>query len=265
MVDSHSAVPVLHPARDFDLALRMRIPSLLGMMFLVAAVAFPPVARGGIDPEKDPELGKRVAEAENLLKRKQPAAAIAKCDSVINAYQAAYGNRKEKIYCATTSAESLLYLMETAVAADKGKADKRSAIVLSSIWANAYFLKGYALQDLGRLSEAKAMIKRALEFSPQNPHYLCELGEIYQLEKNWPKAMETFKQAEGENSLAPDETRSVELARARRGIGYVLVEIGKLDEAEKKYEQCLKTDPKDAQAARELEYVRQLKRKQSNR
>jgi tetratricopeptide (TPR) repeat protein len=104
-----------------------------------------------------------------------------------------------------------------------------------------------------------------LELSPHNPHYLCELGEIYQLEKNWPKAIETFKQAEDENPLAPDDTRAVELARARRGIGYVLVELGKLDEAEKKYEQCLKTDPKDTQAARELEYVRQLKKQRSIR
>ena len=34
------------------------------------------------------------------------------------------------------------------------------------------------------------------------------------------------------------------------------VELGKLDEAEKKYQQCLAADPKDTKAAQELEYVR---------
>jgi Flp pilus assembly protein TadD len=56
--------------------------------------------------------------------------------------------------------------------------------------------------------------------------------------------------------LEPDE-----LARARRGLGYVLVEMGKLNEAEKKYQQCLAADPKDTKAAQELEYVRGLRAK----
>jgi hypothetical protein len=42
-------------------------------------------------------------------------------------------------------------------------------------------------------------------------------------------------------------------------VGYVLVELRRLDEAEKKYEQCLKENPKDKKAAAELEYVRRLK------
>jgi tetratricopeptide (TPR) repeat protein len=54
------------------------------------------------------------------------------------------------------------------------------------------------------------------------------------------------------------------LGRARRGIGYVLVELGKLDEAEKKYQQCLADNPKDSRAAAELEYVRNLKAKRKS-
>src|SRR5207245_2846205 len=100
----------------------------------------------------------------------------------------------------------------------------------SSLWADAYFMKGYALQDLGRRAEAKASINHALELSPFSPQYLSELGEIYELEKNWPKAMQTFREAEDHNPLAPDESRAFELGTARRGIGYVLVELGKLDE-----------------------------------
>jgi tetratricopeptide (TPR) repeat protein len=216
------------------------------------------------NPDKDPQLGQRVADAEKLVKARQPQAAIAKCDSVINAFNAEYGTRKERVYCATSSAESLGYLLETAVKGNDNKADKRNAIVLSSIWSNAYFLKGYALQDLGRIGDAKAALAKALHLSPSNPHYLCEMGTIYQREKDWNKALKTFKDAEDQNSLAPEETRADDLGRARRGTAYVLVELGKFDEAEKKYRQCLKTDPHDARAARELEYVQQQKQKRGS-
>lgn len=213
------------------------------------------------DLDKNPEMRQLLLEARRLIDSKKPQPAIEKCDRVIAAFKAGYGSRKEKIYCARSSAESLGYLMKAAVAADKGAAKQAGTIALSSLWADAYFMKGYALQDLGRIREAKVLINQALQLSPFSSQYLCELGEIYELEKNWPKALQTFKDAEDHNALAPDESRALELGQARRGIGYVLVELGKLDQAEKEYKDCLKTDPNDTRAARELEYVRQLRNK----
>ena len=217
------------------------------------------------EPDKDPQMLKQLQEARTLIDSKKPAPAIEKCDKVITAFKAAYGSRKEKIYCARSSTESLGYLLKAAAEAGRGAATKPGAIALSSLWADAYFMKGYALQDLRRIAEAKASINRALELSPLSPQYLCELGEIYELEKNWPKALQTFKEAKDNNSLAPDQSRALELNAARRGIGYVLVELGKLDEAEKEYQACLVADPHDSKAARELEYVRQLRSKQRAR
>ena len=185
------------------------------------------------------------------MAKKQAAAAIKKCDAVIAGFTAKYGARKEKIYCARTSEESLLYLLMAA-------AKSESAIALSSTWAGAYFLKGYALFEQGRIREARAAINLAVALSPLSPQYLCELGAIYQLEKNWPKAREAFTAAEDHAPLSPDDTKAAELGRARRGLGYVLVELGQLAQAEKKYQQCLAADPKDDKAKRELEYVRKL-------
>ena len=45
-----------------------------------------------------------------------------------------------------------------------------------------------------------------------------------------------------------EETRADDLARARRGLGYVYVKLGQLTEAENKYRQCLATNPNDARA-----------------
>jgi tetratricopeptide (TPR) repeat protein len=215
------------------------------------------------DPEKDPELPKLLQEARNLIDNKKPPPGIEKCEKVITAFEAHYGKGEHKIYCARSSTENLAYLMTAAAAMDKGEFDKgkKNAICLSSTWADAFYIKGYALQELRRMAEAKVALKRAVEFSPQNSQYLSELASLYVLEKNWDEAMKAFRAAEDNAPISPDNVRSEELGRARRGIGYILVELGKLNEAEKKYEECIADNPKDSRAAAELEYVRDLNRK----
>ena len=234
--------------------------SFLGLMLALVWVC-PVLGAASDDPEKDPQIPKLIDEARTLLKNKQPQAAIANCEKVIAAFKNHYANSKEKIYCARSSAESLGYLLQSAANTDKGKEAKKNAIVLSSTWASAYFLKGYGLQELGRIAEAKSALLLALELSPWNSLYLSELGSVYKLEKNWKEAKKTFDAAEEHAALSPDELKASELGLARRGQGYVLVELGQLAEAEKKYLQCLKDDPNDKKAAAELEYVRNLKAK----
>lgn len=214
-------------------------------------------ATSSADPDKDPQMAILLQEARRLIDSKKPAAAIEKCDKVIAAFKARYGNSKQKITCGRTSAEVLGSLLQAA-------ADKNNAIALSSTWADAYYMKAYALQDLGRLPAAKSNVQMALAMSPFNSQYRSELGEIYQLEKNWGKAKQEFTEAEDNANLAPEESKAAELGRARRGLAYVFVELGKLDEAEKKYQQCLAADPNDTRAKRELEYVRGLKAKKKS-
>jgi tetratricopeptide (TPR) repeat protein len=227
---------------------------LFGLLFLIAVAIHSQKAASSTDPDKDPQMLNLLQEARTLIDGKKLTAAIKKCDDVIANFKTHYGSQKEKIYCARTSAETLGYLLKAA-------ADKQSAKALSSTWSDAYFMKAYALQDLGRMAEAKSAVKRAVELSPWNPRYLSELGNIYQLEKDWPKAKEAFETAEDQAPLSPDDVKAEELRRARRGLAYVLVELGKLAEAEKKYQQCLAADPNDTRAARELEYVRGLRAK----
>ena len=77
--------------------------------------------------------------------------------------------------------------------------------------------------------------------------------------------MKAFKKAENNANLASDASRADELARARPGEGYVLVELGKLDEAEGKYQQCTAANPNDSKAKAELDYVREQKAKRKSR
>jgi len=225
---------------------------------LTAAIHSHDARAATADPDKDSEAPKLLEDARTLIDGKKPQAAIEKCEKVIALFKAHYANTKEKIYCARSSAESLGYLLKAA-------ADKQNAIALSATWADAYFIKSYALQELGRMAEAKLTAQRAVELSPWSSHYLSELGNIYALEKNWANAKETFEIAEEHAPLSPDSAKATELGRARRGIAYVLVELGRLDEAEKKYQQCLKENPNDTKAAEELEYVRSLKAKSKSK
>ena len=236
------------------------IRSLLGLV-LALVLASPVFGAASAEPDKDSQLPKLLEEARTLITKKQPQAAIANCDKVIALFTTRYANNNEKIYCARSSSESLGYLLQAAANSDKGKPGKKDAIVLSSTWASAYFMKGYALQELNRIAEAKSALMLALELSPWSSLYLSELGSIYKLEKNWKEAKKTFDAAEEHAASSPDELKASELGLARRGQGYVLVELGQLAEAEKKYLQCLKDDPNDKKAAAELEYVRNLKAK----
>ena len=235
---------------------------IVGLVFFVALAADQAAAKSA-DPDKDPQPPKLLEEARALLDSKKPQAAIAKCDKVIAFFKAHYGKRKEKVYCGRTPAESLGYLMKAGAAMNEGKFDagKKQAIVISPTWSTAYFMKAFALAELGNRPEAMSALEKAIALSPWNSQYLSELGYLYVVEQNWAKALETYEAAEEHAALSPDETKTEELGRARRGVGYVLVELGRLDEAEKKYEQCLKENPQDKKAAAELEYVRARKGK----
>ncbi|HYJ06512.1 MAG TPA: tetratricopeptide repeat protein [Chthoniobacterales bacterium] len=236
---------------------------VFGLVFWLAIAADQKAATKAADPDKDPQPPKLLQEARTLLDNKKPQAAIVNCDKVIGLFKAHYGKRKEKVYCGRTPAENLGYLMKAAAAMNDGKfeAGKKQAIVISPTWSKAFFMKAFALAEMGNRDEAMTALQEAIALSPWNSQYLSELGYLYAVKKDWAKAMETYQAAEEHAALSPDDTKTEELGRARRGVGYVLVELGKLDEAEKKYEQCLKENPQDKKAAAELEDVRQRKAK----
>lgn len=207
------------------------------------------------DPEKDPRMRELLQQARSLIDTKQPVAAIKRCDEVIASYLAFYGKRMEKAYCASNSTQSLAILLE---ATNKGE----DAIVLgSTTWAGAHYMKGFALIEMGKIAEAKPALLKAVEMAPWDAQARNELGQLYLLEKNWSAAQAQFAAAEGRAGIGPDDSKASDLAHARRGLGYVFVELGKLAEAEEKYQQCLATDPKDERAKRELAYVRDLRTK----
>lgn len=173
-------------------------------------------------------------------------------DPVITACAYQYQAKDKKYYAARSPAEAIFY-------AAQATAMKLSVEVVDLTCADALFLKGFASVDLGQLDQAQDYYQKALAMAPENAQYLSELGHVYQVQQNWSDALAAFTQAESAAELSPEAIRQSELARAKRGIGYNLIELGQLDKAETKFNECLALDKNDRGALHELKYIQQLR------
>jgi len=193
----------------------------------------------------------------SLLQLKQPGAAIPHFDSVITSFESRFHDPATAYFSARTQPESIYYMMN---AAKLTSGQKKKAEVLTSEWAYAYYYKSYVLTELGRFSESINNLKRAIDLSPKNSQFISELAFLYQTQKSWTTALDLFNlSASAAMDYSPADIRDVELSKALRGVGYVDVELGRLDEAEAIYRNCLEINPNDAAASDELRYVSGLK------
>lgn len=238
----------------------MRLHYLLAASILLcqalpshAAADSPPAASARAD---EAEQQQQVDAAAKLLQQGKPAEAIDGVDKVIAHFEALRKDKTDVAYCARSPAESLVYLLQAAK-------DKAPASVYGPAWCDAYFLRGYALIELGRTGAARAALERAVQLAPREAHYRSELAELYAREKNWNEALAAFDaSATVAEESVEKERKNAELGRALRGKGYVLVELGRLDEAEAMYRRCLALDPADRKAMNELRYVQSRQQKQ---
>lgn len=196
----------------------------------------------------------KVIQGAQLIANGAPAKAIDQyLEPVIHDCEEQRKKTKGQLYSSRSPAEAIVYM---ALAGTLGT----DASAVSSTCGDAYYFKAYANVDLGQLDEAQKIIKQALEWSPINSRFLSEQGHLYQLKKQWSDALESFQQAEDSAELGPESGVTEELLRAKRGVGFALIELGRLDEAEAKFAECLDIDKADKKAQNELEYIKQLRK-----
>jgi Flp pilus assembly protein TadD len=173
---------------------------------------------------------------------------------VIAYYEQQYPAGQKRIYSAHYPAEVLAYMMESA---NKGE----DAISVSPEWADAWFLKSYALTELHRSAEARAALERAIALAPHHAQYLSELGYLLQVAQDWQRSLEIYKQAEDAvGFISVPAIKRREQTRAMRGQGHALIELGDRDAAEQMFLRVLEIDPDDTKAKQVLEYIRDRKR-----
>jgi tetratricopeptide (TPR) repeat protein len=158
-----------------------------------------------------------------------------------------------RVYCSRGPKETVLYLT-------KSTAMKGSAIAIGSLWCDAIYLKAYSLTELRRPADAAKELDRVLKMAPNNSQYLNERAHLLTKARDFVAALAMYKQAEQDSALTPNQKVANEMkSKACRGIGYVLTEMGKLDESETNYMRCLTIDPSDQKSKRELAYIAWLK------
>jgi len=209
----------------------------------------------------DEQIAKLLDEGQRVLQQGIPDRAITQYfDPIIESFRAAHRDSKFVVYAAHSPAESLMYLVTAAAGQEKSK-HAANVIVVSGAWTDALELKAYALSELHRPDEAKMALHEAIALSPSYALPWIELGSVLQSEKDWPAMMEAFQNAEDAVALMEDSAQKNRmLARALRGKGFVLTELGKLDESEALYKRCLTLDADDGMAKRELEYIAGLRK-----
>lgn len=178
--------------------------------------------------------------------------AIATLDPVIARHDAAIGKERRHVYCAVTTTEALL----TSALPDR---EKKGSVTLGPRFCTALFLKGFALFDLNRVMEARAVYQRLVALAPFHAQYQAELGQTYRLTQDWSKMLSICTNAAAVADLVGGEQQRVQKRQAWRCMGYALTEQGRLDEAEQRYRDCLTMDPGDAVARHELDYLAEQK------
>jgi tetratricopeptide (TPR) repeat protein len=188
---------------------------------------------------------------ETLSDGKAKEAILNYFNPIIRDYEKNYASSRQRIFTARTQKEHDAYSRST-----------RNAKVLSKTWSEAYYLKAYALLELKELQQSEITIGKALKLAPSNSKYLSEVAHLYQLKKEFRRALKSYSFAEkSANLYTPKSLHQKELLRAKRGMAYNLIELRELDRAKKIYKDILKILPRDKIALKELKYIDELKKR----
>ncbi|MGW8138549.1 tetratricopeptide repeat protein [Sphingomonas zeae] len=227
------------------------LSSIAALALAVQTAPAPPAAK---TPSLDERMTPQLQAAAQAVRAHQPRAALATLAPVIATYDADLARETRRIYCGMSVQETLLYLTMAAK-------DKVAAVAVPPGYCTALYLKGYALVDLGRMAEAKAIYERLLTPAPMYAQYQTEYGQLIRLEKDWPHMLAICTKAGEAAAIADPALKPMQQAAALRCQGYALTELHRYDEAEKRYRDALAINPKDAIAQHELGYIAQQRAK----
>jgi tetratricopeptide (TPR) repeat protein len=197
-----------------------------------------------------------IAQAYKLIGEKQATQALDLVTPLLTRFDAqiAQAEKKGMVFCGPTMMETILYATLPAT-------QKMDGVVLGPEVCDALFAKSYALVELDRKPEALAVLQRLTALAPMHTQYFIELGYAYRINGRNDKAEEAYRAALEHADFAEDEkTKKRNRAFSQRGIGYMLVEKGDLEGAEKAYKQSLKDEPDSTVAKNELDFISQQRK-----
>jgi len=153
-------------------------------------------------------------------------------------------------------ADGLMLAMMATAAAQKSSPDAQVSVSTQrNVYPMIALLLGSAAVERRDYREAIRWLDRGLALQPLERHVLTErIAALHGL-RQWAEALEAADAALASGDLLI-VTHPASLHRKR---GFSLIELGRLDEAQAAYEESLKTEPDNAAALGELEYIRGLR------
>jgi tetratricopeptide (TPR) repeat protein len=207
------------------------------------------------------QIHKLLEDGQGVLKQGNPELAIKDYFEPVNQSlmrQTAKAGANDEIYASHGASETAAYTSKVAKQ-NEGAKTPTQLVIVDGTWTDALVLKARALIQLQRVPQARSALDMATTISPAYPTSWLVLASTYDAEKNWVKALSTYKTAENFAGAVDDKTQQAEvLTAALRGQAAALTELGRLDEAAPLYKRCLKVNAGDTAAKEGLEHIAAL-------
>jgi tetratricopeptide (TPR) repeat protein len=144
---------------------------------------------------------------------------------------------------------------ETYIELHRSEAREGSVMWTYPSYSKAYYLLSYLAAERRNFDEALDAVTKGLELEPDHPKMLCEKGFILRHLNRPEEALETYQRAATARTLTPAPVK----AEALRGQGFSLIELNRLDEAEKALKDSLVLEPNSDDAIAALDDIGNMK------
>jgi tetratricopeptide (TPR) repeat protein len=139
---------------------------------------------------------------------------------------------------------------------DSARSGAKVTWVLPS-YSQAWYELAFIAIETQRLGEADEALEQALLLEPDHPTLINEKALLEQRRQHFEQALALTSQVVRSSRCVTKRA----LSRAWRAHGVSLIELGRLDEADKALRQSLVIDPENRDTLSELDYIRRLREK----
>jgi tetratricopeptide (TPR) repeat protein len=190
---------------------------------------------------------------------------VADLEAALLAAPLAYSAAKsdpDMTYVLTDGGTETLLALTVASTANKDHPGLHQTRAIKSPYPSASLYLGSYYNEVQRPLDALRVLDAGLSLpvpaiirmGDHQPYLYAERGAALTLLKRWPEGLANYDQGLTLTTLTP-----VQKALLLRGRGFALVELGRLDEGEKAYQDALVSEPGNARATSELAYIARLK------
>lgn len=225
-------------------------------MLIAAAFALTPLGAHAQEVG-EAALATTVDSATAKIIAKEFDAASVLLEPAIAEFEAALLPAGKRVFCARSGPETLAYMGMAATA-------KEEAVALGTDYCQAIFLRAYLLTEAGRHDLAIETLSRLRELAPFNAQYFAELAFNMRSAGELDESLSLYEQARDAASWSPnDGDEKPWRAVALRGIGWIQIEKGQWDDAEKTFRESLENEPDNEMALSELDFIERNNRDNS--